>query len=307
MSDTPSSLDPVTLRFGVSLHVGRDDASRRPGSTAKEAEEAGFDIVTVADHVGFVSPLVTLAAAAQATSRVRLRTYVLDHGFWNPGLLARDVATLDAISDGRVELGLGAGHMPAEHAAVGLPFPAYRERVTALDAFAREVAQRLADPSLDPKPVQQPVPVFLAAMSPSGLDVAARHGELVALAGALQAPGAPAGTFVLASSEQTQQRVDAVRAARASAGLPPCTFDALLQLVVVDRDPRQVAQEWAAQGEGRFSVDDLLDTPFVLLAASPQEAVDELQRRAEQFGITSWCTHGPSGPALSKVIAQVRR
>jgi hypothetical protein len=64
--------------------------------------------------------------------RLRLRTYVLDAGFWNAVLLARDVATLDALSDGRVELGVGAGHIRHEHENARLPWLPFRDRVAAM-------------------------------------------------------------------------------------------------------------------------------------------------------------------------------
>src|SRR5205814_1190696 len=129
------------------------------------------------------SPFVMLAAAAAVTTRVRLRTYVLNVGFWNPGLLARDVATLDVLSGGRVEVGLGAGHKPLEHEAVDLPYPPFRERVDRVAAFATQLRRHLSDPEFRPTPVQRPVPVFVGAMSKRGLEVAAEVGEFVALGG----------------------------------------------------------------------------------------------------------------------------
>jgi probable F420-dependent oxidoreductase len=305
-------VDRTALSFGVNL--GRLGSENRPGgdsvsgpvASARWAEDAGFDVVTVADHIGSASPFVTLGAAAAVTSGVRLRTYVLDVGFWNAGLLARDVATLDAISGGRVEVGLGAGHMRSEHEAVGLPFPPYAERLLGLDDFARDLAVRLAAEDLRPRPVQRPVPLLLAAMSAPGLAVAARHGDVVALSGLLQAPGAPGGTFVLASSEQTDERVDLVRQARRTSRLETPGFDALLQQVVVDRDPEEVAAEFERSSDGRLTAAAILDSPFVLLATSAREAAEELVRRAERWGITSWCTHAPSGRALARVMAEVR-
>lgn len=303
------------LTFGVNLGRlsptpdGADPAGAvppGPAAAARWAEEAGFDVVTAADHLGSVSPFVMLAAAAAVTTRVRLRTYVLDFGFWNPALLARDVATLDVVSGGRLEVGLGAGHMRHEHEAAGLPFAPYAERVGALDAFARDLRARLDDPAHRPEPVQRPVPLFLAAMSPTGLSVAARHGEAVALAGTMQVPGRPAGTLTVASSAETDERVALVRRLRAEHGLPPARLDMLLQQVVVDRDPQQVADEWAAEDDAPYTAADILDSPFLLLATSPQEAADELGRRAQRWGAASWCTHTPSGPALAQVLAAAR-
>lgn len=70
--------------------------------------------------------------------RLRLRTYVLNIGFWNPALLAREVATLDLLSDGRAELGLGAGYAKGEHDDDALPFPPIGWRIEALEATAAE-------------------------------------------------------------------------------------------------------------------------------------------------------------------------
>ncbi len=293
----------MDLTFGVNVGWGSDF---RPVEAAREAEAAGFDVVTVADHVGAPSPFVALAAAAATTERVRLRTYVLDYGFWNPGLLARDVATLDAISGGRVELGIGGGHMRHEHEAVGLPFPPYRERMAALGEFAAELSRRLADPGLRPRPVQEQVPLLLASMTPTGLDVAARHATIVGISGALQVPGAAPGTFTIATAAQTDERVEHVVRLRRELGLAPAVLDVLLQQVVIDREPEEVAAEWEAEEGSVISAATVLDSPFVLVATSPEAAAEELLRRSQRWGITSWCTHAPSGPALAEVVRVLR-
>jgi probable F420-dependent oxidoreductase len=305
-------MDPGDLTFGVNLgRLGTpglpgEDPATNPTDVAQWAEDAGFDTVTTADHVGSTSPFVMLAAAAVVTRRVRLRTYVLNVGFWNAGLLARDVATLDVLSGGRVEVGLGAGHKPLEHEAVGLPFPRFAERVHRLAVFAAQLRRHLEDPEFRPRPVQRPVPLFVGAMSQRGLEVAAEVGDMVALGGGLQLAGAPPGTFTLASTEQTDARVDAVRSSRATRGLPPPTFDALLQQVIVDREPEDVAAAWEAHTEGAIRAADIVDSPFLLVAPSVEEAAAALLRRSERWGITSWCTHSPSGPALAAVAKAAR-
>jgi hypothetical protein len=110
----------------------------------------------------------------------------------------------------------------------------------------------------------------------------------------------------VASAAQTDERVEQVRAARQDAGLGAAGLDVLLQQVVVDRDPQEVADEWAAEDDAPYTADDVLDSPFLLLATSPQEAAAELLRRSARWGVTSWCTHTPSGPALAQVIAALR-
>jgi probable F420-dependent oxidoreductase len=146
------------------------------GAEARRAEDFGFDTVLVADHVGSDwSPLQCLASAAAATERIRVGTFVLNASLHHPLMLAREIATLDRLSGGRVELGLGAGWYEAEHQAYAIPFPPLGERFERLEEqlaiitglWATPVGERFSfsgrhyqvvkSPGL-PKPVQQPRP-----------------------------------------------------------------------------------------------------------------------------------------------------
>jgi probable F420-dependent oxidoreductase len=295
------------IRFGVSLAGWPDGPALL--AAARTAENAGFDAVTVADHLGHPAPFAVLAAAAAVTTRVRLRTYVLDAYFWNPALLAREAATLDLLSGGRLELGVGAGHMRHEHLDAGLPFPPVDERWAHAAAVLGDVRRRLADEAHVPRPVQRPVPVMVAAMGGRGLRVAAEHADVVGLAGGLQVPGRPAGAMTLADAATTDERVELVRQVAAAHGRSP-ELDALLQQVVVDTDPEKAAAEAVREAAGHamdwFTPELLLDSPFVLFAASAEAAAAELERRARRWGVRSWSTHAPWGPALAQVAAAVR-
>ena len=94
------------------------------------------------DYLGAPDPFAVLHAAAQLAQRMRLRTYVLNVGFWNPALLPRAAATTDQLSDGRLELGLGAGHMRSEHEDAGVSWPRHRARVDQMERTLMEVRQR---------------------------------------------------------------------------------------------------------------------------------------------------------------------
>lgn len=290
--------------FGVS--VGRWSDGAALASAARAAEASGFDVLTAADHLGAPSPFTTLAAAAAVTARVRLRTYVLDAYFWNPALLAREVATLDLLSGGRVELGVGAGHMKAEHDDAGLPFPAVDERWSHVERLVQDVRDRLARADHEPAPVQQPVPVMVAAMGERGVRCAARVADVVGLAGLLQVRGRPTGTFTVAGSALVDDRVGVLREVARDSGRHP-GVDVLLQQVVLDADPRAATQRWSddagQRGSPWFTVDLLLDSPFLLFATDARSAAAELARREQRWGVTSWSTHGPSGPALAAVLA----
>ena len=288
------------MEFGVNLHAVGSSADF--GALVRRADELGYDVFAAPDHLGALAPFPSLTAAAGISRRLRLRTYVLNVGFWNPALLAREVATLDLLSDGRAELGLGAGHMKNEHDDAGLPWVPLERRLQALETLLLHVRRRLADEDHRPRPVQQPVPVMIGAMSRRGLAVAARHADIVGFAGLRQVEGAPAGTFTLASGAETAERVEDVR--RQAAGRP-YRSDLLLQTVVLGRDPEEVAAEIVA-GAPELSVAQILDCPFVLFAVDARQAADELRRRSDVFGIDSVTSHHPSLEALGQVIAAYR-
>jgi F420-dependent oxidoreductase-like protein len=163
-------------------------------AVARTTEECGFDALFRSDHYlrmgdvnGFPGPTdawVTLAGLARETSRLRLGTLVTSATFRLPGLLAIAVAQVDAMSGGRVELGLGAGWYTAEHTAYGIPFPPLGERFERLEeqlsvitgmwatppgqSFSFEGRHyRLTDSPALPKPVQSPrPPIIVGGMGP---------------------------------------------------------------------------------------------------------------------------------------------
>ena len=278
------------LTFGVNVRSAR---SRRDlVAFVGRAEELGYDILAAPDHLGGISPFAALAAAAVTTERLRLRTYVLNIGFWNPALLAREVRTLDMLSEGRAELGLGAGHMKSEHDEAGLPWRPLPERVEQLERVVVDVRPRLPDR----------VPLVIGAMSRQGLGLAARYADVVAFSGLRQVAGATPGTFTLCSAAETADRVHHVRR---QAGSRPYLSDVLLQKVVIDRDPEEAAAEIVAGAPG-LTVERVLDTPFALFARDASDAVAELRRRHEVYGFDGVTTHQSEMNALAEVMSAYR-
>lgn len=284
------------LTFGVVLH----------GSTSSDefqaligrADALGCDVIAAPDHLGAPDPFAALSAAAAISRRMRLRTYVLNVGFWNPALLARVAATVDLLSDGRLELGLGAGHMRSEHEEAGLPWVAHRARVEQLERFLIEVRRRLAASDHRPRPAQAEVPIAVGAMTSPGLRVAAKYADIVAFAGLLQVPGAAPGTFTLASAAQTDARVREVTGLAAGRDY---STDALLQAIVIGEDPETAAARLAEELR-TISAEQLLDSPFVLLARDPTHAAEIIAERHDRYGFRGFTTHQPYLEALGQVI-----
>jgi probable F420-dependent oxidoreductase len=287
------------LTYGINLRGSPSAAGFR--DVVRRAEQLGCDLLAAPDHLGAPDPFVVLAAAAQITQRMRLRTYVLNVGFWNAALLARSVATTDLLSDGRLELGLGAGHMRSEHENAGLPWVDHRARVEQMEHTLVEVRRRLSAPDHEPRPAQSRVPLAVGAMTSPGLSVAARHADIVAFSGLLQVPGARPGSFTVASAAQTRERVREVREQAAGRDY---RSDALLQVIRLGADPEAAAENLAAEW-GDISAEQLLDTPFVLLARDRSQAAGILAQRHEEYGFDSFTTHEPNLEALGQVISAI--
>lgn len=257
-------------------------------SVAKATEEYGFDAFFRSDHylkMGSVDGLpgptdawITLAGLARETSRIRLGTLMTAGTFRLPGVLAIQVAQVDAMSGGRVELGLGAGWYEEEHTAYGIPFP--KEKfprleeqlaiVTGLwetqpgDTFSYDGAYyQLADSPALPKPAQAKVPVLLGGLGPKRTP-------------ALAARYADEFNIPFASVADSAAQFDRVRAAATEIGRDPSELIYSNALVAcVGRDDAEVARRAAAIGR---QVDELRENG---LAGSPAEVVDKIGRYAE--------------------------
>ncbi len=131
-------------------------------AACRDAESCGYDTIFCADHLGLPAPFPLLVAAAEATQRLRVGTLVLNVPFWNPALLAREVATTDILTEGRLELGLGSGHMKWEfdEAGIGWLGPSaraekLRQMVTELQRFFSTDFAQLREGRPGPRPVQR--------------------------------------------------------------------------------------------------------------------------------------------------------
>ncbi len=287
------------------------------------AERFGYDAVFTADHLGSPAPFAPLAAAAAATRRLRVGTMVLNIGFWHPHLLAREVATADVLTGGRLELGLGAGHMKWEFDAAGLPWRPLPERVGLLESALDEMERLFgADGYPQDRPYRDayhvppltPVqrrglngtgpPLILGGTGDRMLTLAARRADTVAVGGLLQVPGKPPGTFRIATAAEADERVAFVRreAGDRAAGLE---LHALVQAVVVTGDRAGAARDLVAERLPYLTVDELLETPFVLIG-TVAEIADQLAERRERYGFSFITVHEPYMTAFGPVIERLR-
>ncbi len=257
-------------------------------SVARATEDLGFDAFFRSDHYlkmggtdGLPGPTdawLTLAGLARETSRIRLGTLMTAATFRLPGVLAIQVAQVDAMSGGRVEFGLGAGWYAAEHSAYGIPFPREKfprlqeqlEIITGLwaapegETFSFDGEYyRIEDSPALPKPVQARVPVLVGGMGKERTPrLAARYADEF--------------NIPFASVEDSAAQFERVRRAAEEAGRKPDDLVYSNALVAcVGRDDAEVARRAAAIGR---EVDELRRNG---LAGSPAEVVDKIGRYAE--------------------------
>lgn len=290
------------FRFGVNLMsvTTRDEWQRK----CRRAEELGFDVVLAPDHLGAPAPFPTLIAAADATERPRLGTFVLNAGFWNPALLAREVATTDNLTGGRLELGLGTGYVKAEHDDADLPWGSPGERMRHLTRTIEELNRLLGDPAHTPRPVQTPRPPLLVAGNGHRMmRLVARHADIAAFTGGRQAPGKPEGVLELFSAEEMDTRLAAFK--EHSAGREhPAELNILIQRVRATDDRRAMAREVAARDVG-LDVDQLLEAPTMLFGTVLQ-MVEQLRGHRERFGFSYVCVLEPSMEEFGAVIEHLK-
>ncbi|WP_435581507.1 TIGR03621 family F420-dependent LLM class oxidoreductase [Amycolatopsis thermoflava] len=278
-------------RFGVSLRflTGRDDWAAK----CRRAEELGYDTITIPDHLGMPAPFPALVAAAQATERVRVGHLVLNAPFYNPVLLAREVESTALLTGGRLDVGLGSGHMKSEFDDAGLRFAPPAERIKHLARTIEVLRDRLDDAP----------PLLVAGNSDRVLRLAAEHADIVGFAGLKHARGYPPGTFDLASAAELDDRVGFVR----SATTRQVEFNMLIQNVVVADDPVPALEEWLAgvPSELGWSAVRLVDAPQ-MLAGTPEQIAAKIRAMRERYGFTYFTVFEMAMEEFAPVIPLLR-
>lgn len=266
-------------------------------SQARAAEEAGFDVIHTWDHiVGGWSPLAPLTAMADTTTSIHVCPLVLNNDFHHPVHLAQELASIDHLSGGRLEVGIGAGHSFPEYAAIGHPFdpPAVRK---ARLAEAVEVLRELLDGRevtfngehyqlhevRTLRPLQEHVPLLVGVNGKQALAHAARHADIVGLT--MLGPTLEDGQHheVRWQSERLDVTVDYIRQ-QAGERSDQLELHVLVQAVVVTDDRTEVAHHLSQRIPG-LNVDDALATPFLALG-SHNEIADHLRACRERWGIS---------------------
>jgi probable F420-dependent oxidoreductase len=306
---------------------------------AERAEAAGYDAVAVEDHFFMRSPMeapedprlecfTALTAVAMVTRRVKLLQLVACNSFRHPVLTAKIATSLDHVSDGRLELGLGAGWFREEYEALGLDYPRPAVRIAQMREALQIVKKLWSEPRTDfigehyhlrgvyaePKPVQKPRPrIMLGGSGPALLRVAGEEADILNL---IPPTGGRLGTIELEDAmrfdvDEYRRRAERMRAHARAAGRDPGAID-LSQFVFVtlgaDRAAADAMLGAMMQMMGIDDVTAVRRSPSVLVG-DPAGCLDEVRYRIEELGVSYFVCRFADATAMETfaegVIARV--
>lgn len=304
---------PRKFRFGVQ---GRSMGPRKEWlDTIRRVEDAGYSTFLVLDHfVRGLDPVAALGAAAIATSSLRLGSMVFDNDFRHPAVLAKAAATIDVLSEGRLELGVGAGWLREEYDQVGIPFDLAGVRIDRMTEAVRFLKRAFVEDEVSfsgehydmtglrmpPKPVQMPhPPIVIGGGSKRILTVAGEEADIVGLT----TRALPDGTKDVAdmTAGSTRRKIRWVREA-AGARFDDLELSAMVSDVIVTDDRAAAAGQLATKMN--VTPEDVLSSPHMLVG-SVDAMVEDLQRRREEFGLSYIVVVESNMEALAPVVERL--
>jgi probable F420-dependent oxidoreductase len=268
-----------TFRFGVVMTP--DGGPERWVGTARRAEELGYSSLLMPDGLQLLAPFPSLAVAAQATTNLRVATFVLASPLRPPLTAAWEGHTLSVLTDGRFEFGIGTGRPQAAAFAeqLGLPWGTPAQRL-------QQVADAIDD--LRKLDGDRRTPVLMAATGPKALDLAAEKADIVTLA-----------ATPLATRADVVAMADRLRAA---AGPRADDIELAMNLFVVgDEVPPWVRAFTGADAETLIAHDSLT----MLRGETPAEMADELQRRRDTIGVSYVSVNGTFMEQFAPVLERL--
>jgi len=305
------------FRFGVSVWHAPSRAEWI--AKARKIEDLGYSSLMVPDHLNErVAPIPALISAAEATKRILVGTYVLNNDLRHPVVVAREAAAIDLLTDGRFQLGLGAGWNKAEYDQAGLAFDRGSIRVERL-AEAVVIIRRLlvgeqvtfagrhyrvSGHVIAPLPVQKPhPPILIAGNRPRMLTLAAQQADIVGLSGMTLRRG---GTEMDVSGWKGSAVDECIALIRVAAGeerFARLELNALVQRVVVN-DDRRGAVEALTRDWPQLAAADILESPYVLVGTVDQ-IVEDLCACRTRWGISYYVVHEPYMDVFAPVVARL--
>ena len=306
---------PRPFRFGVQEH--RAPNANAWKEKARQVEALGYASLYLPDHfTDQLGPIAALMAAADATTRLRVGSLVFDNDYRHPVVLAKEAATLDLLSDGRFDLGLGAGWMATDYEQAGIPYDSPGTRISRMEEglkiikglFAGEpftfVGQHYHVAGIEgfPQPVQKPhPPILLGGGGRRMLRLAAREADIVNVNFDLREGQVNRDLVRTGLAEATDEKLTWIKEA-AGDRLENIELSVTIFLANITDDRESVATVMAG-GVGA-EPKDILAMPHFLIG-TVDELVEDLQRRRERYGISYVIVPGEADEAFAPVVARL--
>ncbi len=306
---------PRRFRFGIQLSTassGEDWAA-----SARKAEDLGYSTLFLPDHFGDqLAPLPAMVAAADATTELRVGTLVHDNDYKHPVVLAKELATVDLLSGGRLEVGLGAGWMKSDYDQSGIPMESPGVRVSRMEEGIAVLkgcfgsgpfsfkGEHYEITSYDgkPKPVQSPPPLIIGGGAKRVLSIAGREADIVGINPSIHSGQVDADAARNGAAEETDQKLAWVRAAAGD------RYDELeinvLQFAGIVTDDRKGTAEMMAPLFGLPP--EALETYPHTCIGTVEEICDDLRARRERWDMSYFVFQGDTMEPLAPVVAALR-
>jgi probable F420-dependent oxidoreductase len=274
-------------------------------------EELGYDVILASDFPALPAPLPTLALAAGVTHEIRLGSYVLNAALRPPELIVHELATLDRLCEGRLDIGIGLGlGEPSSSVVVRdamdvrgdvalATLPSARGRIAALEQLLSRLKDAFAGNAPHARFIQEHPPIVMGGAAPRLRAVAAREADRFTLSGPRDKGVYPALTNLESTRASFAEFYD-------EAGARANTIDLGLNLqFVVVTDDRATAAAEIQQLHSYLTVDEILESPRVAVGTH-EEIANHLLCIREQMGVSFFVVLGPNVEDFAPVIARLR-
>jgi probable F420-dependent oxidoreductase len=298
--------------FRFAVQQASASSAEEWAALARRAESLGYDLLVMPDHLGNqLSPFAALAAAAAATTRLRIGAFVFANDYRHPLMLAREAATLDVLSGGRFEMGMGAGWMTSDYRELGMTYDPAPRRVDRLEEAVPLVKRLLAGETVTHRgehyqmdrasagvpTVQRPrPPLAIGGGGPRMLRLAAREADILGLIPGFSERGWH--LFGQATEKATAEKIGRIREA-AGDRFERLEINVWLASAGLAGSGNSLLGSTAAAAMGAATV--VYDSPYVLYGTLGSMR-DKLQRRREELGISYYTLPSRSMESMAPLV-----
>jgi len=308
------------FRFGVQVSQVASASAWR--DKARKLEDLGYSTLFMPDHFGEeLAPLPAIAMAAAHTTSLRVGSLVFDNDYKHPAILAKEAATIDLLSDGRLELGIGAGWMKTDYDALGLDYDPPAVRVDRFEEALHVIKQcftgekfsfagehyRITDYASYPKPAQAHLPILVGGGGKRVLSIAAREADIIGINPNLRAGEVGPDATADALQEQTDRKIGWVREA-AGNRYADLELSIVVPFVLVTDDREGTANAIAASlppdPDADLSAEGVLASPHVLIGSVDQICATLVERR-ERWDLSYYVFNDDAIDTVAPIVAEL--